>query len=193
MANTYTQIYIHVVFAVQGRQNLIHRERKGELQKYITGIITRQKQKLIAIHCMPDHTHLLIGMKPDIALSDLVGDIKTGSTNHINENRWVQGRVDFPCVTGVKRRPAIVVSTDTYHAARPDVVLCVVTTKIAKAGAPTDLILQDWAAAGLNKPLAFRSFFVMLPARSVVSVIGQLSDRAWTSCQSRLQKAIAIV
>jgi len=92
MPNTYTQIYIQVVFAVQGRQNLIRPERKEELQKYITGIISRQRQKLIAIHCMPDHTHLLVGLKPDMALSDLVGDIKTGSTNHINENRWVRGR-----------------------------------------------------------------------------------------------------
>ncbi len=92
MANTYTQIYIQVVFAVQGRLNLIRAERKEELHKYITGIVTRQGQKLIAIHCMPDHTHVLIGLKPNIALSDLVGDIKTGSTNHINENRWMVGR-----------------------------------------------------------------------------------------------------
>ena len=63
MANTYTQIYIQVVFAVQGRQNLIRSERKEELHKYITGIVTRQSQKLIAIHCMPDHTHVLIGLK----------------------------------------------------------------------------------------------------------------------------------
>jgi putative transposase len=92
MANTYTQIYIQVVFAVQGRLNLIRPERKEELQKYMTGIVTRQGQKLIAIHCMPDHVHILIGLKPSIALSDLVGDIKTGSTNHINENHWVVGR-----------------------------------------------------------------------------------------------------
>ena len=95
MANTYTQIYIQVVFAVQGRQNLIAPERKEELQKYITGIITRQGQKLIAVHCMPDHTHVLIGLKPNIALSDLVGDIKAGSTNHINENRWVVGHFSW--------------------------------------------------------------------------------------------------
>jgi REP element-mobilizing transposase RayT len=95
MANTYTQIYIQVVFAVQARQNLIRPERKEELQKYMTGIVTRQGQKLIAIHCMPDHTHVLIGLMPSIALSDLVGDIKTGSTNHINENRWVLGRFSW--------------------------------------------------------------------------------------------------
>ena len=93
MANTYAQIYIQIVFAVEGRQNLIQPERKEELQKYITGIVTRQGQKLIAIHCMPDHTHLLIGLRPNMALSELVGDVKTGSTNHINENRWMAGRL----------------------------------------------------------------------------------------------------
>ena len=95
MANTYTQIYIQVVFAVQGRQNLIHPERKEELQKYITGIVTRQGQKLIAVHCMPDHTHVLIGLKASVALSDLVGEVKTGSTNHINKSRWVLGRFSW--------------------------------------------------------------------------------------------------
>jgi putative transposase len=95
MANTYTQIYIQVVFAVQGRQSLVRPDRKEELQKYMTGIVSRQGQKLIAIHCMPDHTHVLIGLRPNIALSDLVGDIKTGSTNHINEQRWVLGRFSW--------------------------------------------------------------------------------------------------
>ena len=95
MANTYTQIYVQVVFAVQARQNLIRSERKEELHKYITGIVSRQGQKLIAIHCMPDHTHILLGLKPNLALSDLVGDIKTGSTNHINENSWVSGRFSW--------------------------------------------------------------------------------------------------
>lgn len=92
MANTYTQIYVHGVFAVEGRQSIIPRAKKEDLHKYITGIVTQQKQKLIAINSMPDHIHILIGLKPDMALSDLVGDIKTGSSNHINRNRWVTGR-----------------------------------------------------------------------------------------------------
>lgn len=95
MANTYTQIYIQVVFAVEGRQCLIKPDKKEELQKYISGIINRQKQKPLAIHCMPDHTHILIGLKPDIALSNLVRDIKTGSSNHINENKWISGRFSW--------------------------------------------------------------------------------------------------
>jgi putative transposase len=89
MANTYTQIYLHVVFAVSGRTCVITDTHREELQKYITGIVTRKGQKLIAIYCMPDHTHVLLGWKTNIAPSDLIGDIKTGSTNHINEWEWI--------------------------------------------------------------------------------------------------------
>jgi putative transposase len=95
MANTYTQIYLQTVFAVDGRQSLIKSNRKEELHKYITGIITNAGQKLIAIHAMPDHVHLLMGLKPDIAPSDLIKTIKTGSTNHINEQRWIAGRFSW--------------------------------------------------------------------------------------------------
>ena len=95
MANTYTQIYIHVVFAVEGRHNLIKPEHNDELQKYITGIVSAQKQKLIAINNMPDHMHVLLGIKPDIALSDLVRDMKAGSSKFINEKRWVMGRFSW--------------------------------------------------------------------------------------------------
>jgi putative transposase len=79
MANTYTQIYLHVVFAVSGRACVIAARRREELQRYMTGIVRRKEQQLIAIYCMPDHTHLLLGLKPSIAPSDLIGDIKTGS------------------------------------------------------------------------------------------------------------------
>ena len=92
MANTYTQIYLHVVFAVEGRQSHIMPEHNDELQKYIAGIVSGQNQKLIAINNMPDHMHLLVGLKPDIALSDLVRDIKAGSSKFINEKHWVRGR-----------------------------------------------------------------------------------------------------
>src|SRR5712675_1202894 len=95
MANTYSQIYIQVVFAVESRQNLIDPIHNDELQKYIAGIVTAQRQKLIAINNMPDHVHILIGQRPDSELSDLVGDIKSGSTNFINRNRWVRGRFSW--------------------------------------------------------------------------------------------------
>jgi REP-associated tyrosine transposase len=92
VANTYTQIYIHIVFAVEGRQSLIHPGHNSELQKYICGIISSQKHKLLAINNMPDHLHLLVGMRPDAALSDLVRDIKANSSRFINEKRWFPGR-----------------------------------------------------------------------------------------------------
>ncbi len=95
MANTYSQIYIHDIFAVEGRQNLIQPEHNDELQKYITGIVSGQKQKLIAINNMPDHLHLLVGMKPDLSLSDLVRDVKAGSSKFIKEKRWVAGRFSW--------------------------------------------------------------------------------------------------
>lgn len=95
MANTYSQIYIQIVFAVESRQNLIDPKHNDELQKYITGIVTARSQKLIAINNMPDHVHVLIGQRPDSALSDLIGDIKSGSTNFINRKRWVKGRFNW--------------------------------------------------------------------------------------------------
>jgi putative transposase len=95
MANTYTQIYLHVVFAVSGRACVIESSRREDLQKYITGIATRQGHKLMAICCMPDHTHVLLGLKPDVAPSKLIGEIKTGSTSHINEQRWIGCRFSW--------------------------------------------------------------------------------------------------
>jgi putative transposase len=95
VANTYTQIYIHIVFAVEGRHNLIKPEHNDELQKYIAGIVSGQKQKLIAINNMPDHLHLLIGLRPDSSLSDLVRDVKANSSKFINEKHWFAGRFSW--------------------------------------------------------------------------------------------------
>jgi len=95
VANTYTQIYIQVVFAVEGRQSLIDQEHNDELQKYITGIVSAQKHKLISINNLPDHLHLLVGLRPDAALSDLVRDIKASSSHFINQRRWVMGRFSW--------------------------------------------------------------------------------------------------
>jgi putative transposase len=98
MANTYTQLYVHVVFAVKGRASLISKSWKEKLYQYITGIITNKNQKLMAINGMPDHLHLLIGLKPDCKLSDLIRDIKANSSKWINEHKWVAGK--FECQTG---------------------------------------------------------------------------------------------
>jgi len=95
MANTFSQIYIQVVFAVEARQNLIRPEHKEELQKYMTGIITERGQKLLAVHCMPDHTHVLIGLKPTTAVSDLVKDFKSASSYFITRKQWAPGRFSW--------------------------------------------------------------------------------------------------
>ena len=95
MANTYTKIYIQVVFAVQGRQCLIEPDHKEEIYKYITGIVTNQGQKMLQINGVADHVHLLIGMKPNIALSDIVRDVKAGSSKFINEKRWIKGKFNW--------------------------------------------------------------------------------------------------
>jgi REP-associated tyrosine transposase len=91
MPNTYSQIYIQVVFAVKGRESVIKEVFRSEVEKYISGIIVQQKQKLYAIYCMPDHTHIFISLKPDIAIADLIRDIKANSSSFIKEKGFVKG------------------------------------------------------------------------------------------------------
>lgn len=95
MPNTYSQLYVQIVFTVKHRQNLISKEHREELHKYITGIVTKRGQKMLAIFCMPDHVHLFVGLKPSISISDLVRDIKAGSSNFINEQNWIQGKFSW--------------------------------------------------------------------------------------------------
>lgn len=89
---------------------------------------------------------------------------------------------NFAGATGVKRRPMVVLSSDVYHANRPDLVLGVLTTQLSAATTPTDYILQDYAAAGLRKASAFRAYFGMATP-SDVQVVGQVSDRDWKGIQ----------
>lgn len=92
MAGTYSQIYIQVVFAVQGRQNLIGKIWKDDLNKYISGIIKGKEQKSIIVNGMPDHIHTFVSLKPSMRISDLVRDIKNNSSKFINEHHFVMGR-----------------------------------------------------------------------------------------------------
>jgi len=95
MANTYTQLYVHVVFAVKGRSNLVSPKWKERLYQYISGIITNENQKLMIINGMPDHLHILIGLKPDCTLSGLVRDIKANSSKWINEQKFIMGKFEW--------------------------------------------------------------------------------------------------
>jgi len=92
MANTYTQIHIHAIFAVKYRQALIQKEWKNELYKYVTGIIQNNNHKLLIINGMSDHIHILFGMKPSQSLSDLMQDIKGGSSKWINDQKLIQNK-----------------------------------------------------------------------------------------------------
>jgi len=95
MANTYTQIYLHVVFSVKGRQNLIQQNWKDELHKYICGIVNAKEQKVYAIGGPADHIHILVSIKPNIAISDLVRDIKANSSKWVNEKSFVKGKFQW--------------------------------------------------------------------------------------------------
>jgi mRNA interferase MazF len=86
--------------------------------------------------------------------------------------------VDFPGVTGIKRRPALVLSSATYHTARPDIIVGLITTQTTGLGV-TDYVLQDWQAAGLRVSSAFRCFIVTLPPAANPVLIGHLSELDW--------------
>ena len=92
MAATYSQIYIQIIFAVQGRQNLLHKEWRDEVFKYMSGIIKNKGQKPIIVNGVEDHVHVFVGLKPSMTLSDLVRDIKNNSSNFINDHNWVRGK-----------------------------------------------------------------------------------------------------
>lgn len=95
MANTYIQIHIQFVFAVKYRVGTISSEWKDELYKYITGIIQSKNHKLICINGMEDHIHILVGMRPNQSVSDLLQDIKGSSSKWINGRKLTKGRFEW--------------------------------------------------------------------------------------------------
>jgi mRNA interferase MazF len=86
--------------------------------------------------------------------------------------------VDFPAVTGIKRRPAVILSSEIYHKNRPDVIVGLITSQTKNLGV-TDYVLQDWQISGLRVPSVFRSFIVTLPPSANLIVIGKLSEQDW--------------
>lgn len=90
MAGTYSQLYIHIVFAVKGRENHLRKEWREEIFQYISGIITKKEQKSIIVNGVADHVHILVGLSPSMKISDLVRDIKNNSTNFINSKNFLK-------------------------------------------------------------------------------------------------------
>jgi putative transposase len=95
MANTYTQIHIHFVFAVKFRDGIIQSKWKEDLYKYMSGIIQNNNHKLLAINGMSDHIHILIGLRPAQSISDLMKEVKQSSSKWINQNKLTNGHFEW--------------------------------------------------------------------------------------------------
>jgi REP element-mobilizing transposase RayT len=95
MANTYTQCYFHLVFAVKHREALIKKQWKDELEKYVTGIVQNNKHKLLSIGSNPDHIHIFIGYNVNQLIPDLVEEIKTSSNLWIKQQGFSKFKFDW--------------------------------------------------------------------------------------------------
>ncbi len=95
MAGTFSQIYIQVVFAVNGWANILQKPWREDVFKYMAGIIKGKNQKPIIVNGVTDHVHLFIGLKPSMCLSDLVRDVKNNSTNFINDQKLIKGKFNW--------------------------------------------------------------------------------------------------
>ena len=123
MANTFTQIYLQIVFAVQDRASLVHSEWKDELYKYITGIVQGNQHKLLAINGVSNHLHLLVGYKPHQSIPELMQDIKGSSSKWINEKKFVRGKFTWQqgygafsySISQIDRVIAYIDNQETHH------------------------------------------------------------------------------
>jgi REP element-mobilizing transposase RayT len=95
MTNTYTQIHIQFVFAVKYRNAVIESSWKNDLYKYMAGIVKNNNHKLLSINGMPDHIHILVGLRPSQSISDLLQDIKGSSSKWINSMKLVKGKFEW--------------------------------------------------------------------------------------------------
>ncbi len=95
MANSYTQLYVHYIFAVKGRENFLLPEHNMELHKFITSLTTKRKSKLIQINSVPDHLHMMVGQHPTYSVSKFMQDIKSISSGFINDKKWLTTHFDW--------------------------------------------------------------------------------------------------
>ena len=101
MSNTYSQVHLQFIFAPKFRGSLIHSQWENDLFKYITGIVNKNKHKMLCINGMPDHVHLLIGFHPTQSISDLMQDVKADSSQWINKNKLTGSRFEWQQGYGV--------------------------------------------------------------------------------------------
>lgn len=95
MPNTYSKIILQYVFAVKGRENLILPSFREELQKVMCGLVTYKGAKPLSIYAMPDHVHLLVGIKPSMGIDELIKHVKTGSNQFINDNKLTAAKFSW--------------------------------------------------------------------------------------------------
>ena len=95
MAGTFHQIHLQIIFAVRGRANLLQKQWRQEVFKYMAGIIKKKDQKPIIINGVSDHVHLFVGLKPVMSVSDLVRDVKNNSSNFINDHGWLPNKFSW--------------------------------------------------------------------------------------------------
>jgi mRNA interferase MazF len=111
----------------------------------------------------------------------------------VNRNMFDPGDlvvVDFPGVTATKRRPAVIVSSKTYHSQRPDLIVGLVTSQMPAVQAATDWLLLDWAGAGLRLPSLFRSFLYTVPRSEVIARMGRLNQADWDGVKGCSEQAV---
>jgi putative transposase len=95
MANTYSQITIHSVFAVKYRDNFITKDWRDNLHQYISGIITKKGAKSLAVGGWKDHVHILFGMPVTTCISDFMSAVKASSSSWINEQHFLKGKFEW--------------------------------------------------------------------------------------------------
>lgn len=122
MANTYSQLYIQLVFAVANRKALIKEEFRPRLQQYMTNTLQNKGNKMLAIYCMPDHAHVFFGLDPKQAISDLTRDLKKSSTEFVKKNKltrfkfnWQEGYGCFSYGRSQLDRVVKYVNNQPYH------------------------------------------------------------------------------
>lgn len=98
---TFSQVYLHFIFAVKFRDGLLLKTFQDEVYRYIAGIVQNNGHKLISVGGMPDHIHILVGMKPNQSVADLVNKVKSNSSKFINEKRFLPVRFEWQRGYGV--------------------------------------------------------------------------------------------
>jgi len=95
MADSFSQIYVQLVFAVKNRDALIMPEWEGELYKYINGIVTNKGQKALAINGTRNHIHIFVNIKPNCCISDLVREIKKASNTFVKDKKFSKFKFEW--------------------------------------------------------------------------------------------------